>query len=348
MNTLAATLSDWHARHGRHDLPWQRPPRTPYRVWLAEVMLQQTRVATAIPYFERFTAALPDLPALAAADEDRVLALWSGLGYYRRARHLHAAARICMAEHGGELPRDFAALAALPGIGRSTAGAVLAQAWDLPHAILDGNAKRVLARWHGIEGWPGQPAVTRRLWQLAEAHTPRRQAAIYTQAIMDLGATLCTPRAPQCPRCPLAQGCAAHRAGLTARIPAARPRRALPRRHVHWLLLRDAQGRILLERRGNAGVWPRLWSLPETTAAPRRYAAQLVRLHGPAQRLRPLRHGFTHFQLEAQPLLFEGATAVPGVEDTNARCWLHPQTARALALPAPVRRLLELLPEIPP
>ena len=215
MNAFAHTLLAWFDRHGRQDLPWQHP-REAYRVWLSEVMLQQTQVATVVPYFQRFVAALPTLPALARAEEDRVLALWSGLGYYRRARFLHRAAQLCVERHGGELPRQFDALAALPGIGRSTAGAILAQAHGLRFAILDGNVKRVLARYHGIHGHPGQSAIERQLWQHAEAHTPDSRLADYTQAIMDLGATVCVRARPLCEACPLAADCVARRDRLTA------------------------------------------------------------------------------------------------------------------------------------
>ncbi|HEY0861830.1 MAG TPA: A/G-specific adenine glycosylase, partial [Pseudoxanthomonas sp.] len=192
--TFAARLLAWFDRHGRHDLPWQHP-RTPYRVWLSEIMLQQTQVATVVPYFLRFIERFPTLPDLAAASTDEVMAHWAGLGYYARARNLHAAARACVAGHEGVLPRDFDALHALPGIGRSTAGAVLAQAWDDRFAILDGNVKRVLARFHGVAGWPGLPAVEKQLWALAERHlhdVPDGRLADYTQAQMDFGATLCT------------------------------------------------------------------------------------------------------------------------------------------------------------
>ena len=183
-------LLSWFDQHGRHDLPWQHP-RTPYRVWLSEIMLQQTQVSVVIPYFQRFVTALPDLQALAAASQDDVLALWSGLGYYARARNLHAAAKTCIELHAGELPRDAAALIALPGIGRSTAGAILAQAWGERAAILDGNVKRVLCRLHGIAGWPGTPAVEKTLWVIAESLLPDARLADYTQAQMDFGATLC-------------------------------------------------------------------------------------------------------------------------------------------------------------
>lgn len=347
MSPLAAALLAWHGCHGRHDLPWQQAPRTPYRIWLAEIMLQQTQVATVIPYYARFLAALPDLSSLADASEDTVLALWSGLGYYRRARHLHAAARQCVELHGGELPRDFDALSALPGIGRSTAGAILAQAWDLPFAILDGNVKRVLARYHAIDGWPGQSAIERQLWVRAVEHTPQHHAGDYAQAIMDLGATLCTPAKPDCVRCPLRDTCAALACGLYERLPTPRPARALPQRHIHWLLLRDGTGRILLEQRDAAGIWPRLWSLPEAESDPEVHAARLARIAGTPSELPPLRHTFTHFQLVATPLLFDGTHAAATIGEEAARAWHSPEAARTLALPAPVRRLLDHLPELP-
>lgn len=329
----------------RHDLPWQQSldhgGRDAYRVWLSEIMLQQTQVATVIGYFERFVAALPSLRALAAAPEDQVLALWSGLGYYRRARFLHRAAQLCVEHHDGELPRDFAALAALPGIGRSTAGAILAQAHDLRFPILDGNVKRVLTRWHGIHGHPGESAVEKQLWQHADAHTPIARVADYTQAIMDLGATVCTRAKPRCEACPLAQDCIARRDALTAELPTRKPGKALPSRSTFMLLLRDAHGRMLLERRGPQGVWSGLWSLPE--AADIDAAWRLARHHASiddAQPLTPFTHTFSHYRLNIEPLLFDGATATTGVGDHPDRRWCAPGELAKLGLPAPVRELL--------
>ncbi|HET9834885.1 MAG TPA: A/G-specific adenine glycosylase, partial [Rhodanobacteraceae bacterium] len=307
---LAARLLPWFDRHGRHDLPWQDTPsnpRTPYRVWVSEVMLQQTQVATVIPYFERFVHELPNVRALANANEDHVFALWSGLGYYRRARHLHRAAHACVARHGGELPRDFASLAALPGIGRSTAGAILALAYGERFPILDGNVKRVLTRFHGVHGWPGERVVEQRLWVLAERNTPDERIADYTQAIMDLGATVCTRARPRCEECPLANDCVAHKQGLTDELPQARPVRELPRKETVMLILRDAQDRILLQRRGASGVWSGLWSLPEAEdrAAADRIAASLAGLDPTqAEALPPLLHVFTHYRLRIHPLLW--------------------------------------------
>lgn len=347
MDDFARRLLRWYDRHGRHDLPWQHP-RTPYRVWVSEVMLQQTQVATVIPYFERFVAALPDIAALAAAPEDRVLALWSGLGYYRRARHLHAAARQCLALHGGELPRDFESLAALPGIGRSTASAILAQAHGQRRAILDGNVKRVLGRYHGVRGWPGERAVEQTLWSHAELHTPETRIADYTQAIMDLGATVCTRARPRCGECPQAKDCIARRDGLTTAIPAPRPARALPERRRVFVILRDGRGRVLLQRRPPQGVWPGLWSVPEADndLDAHALASRLAAIdRGAAAALPEIRHAFTHFKLRATPLEWRGVRAHPAIADEPALRWYSRAELADLGIPAPVRKVLTSWPE---
>jgi len=341
--SIAERLLCWYDTHGRSDLPWQHP-RTPYRVWLSEIMLQQTQVTTVVPYFLRFVHAFDSLATLAAAPLDDVLALWSGLGYYSRARNLHRAAQLCVAQHGGDLPRDFDALAALPGIGRSTAGAILAQAHGLRHAILDGNVKRVLARLHGIAGWPGNSAVAAQLWKCAEMHTPHERLPDYTQAIMDLGATLCARAKPRCSDCPLAADCVAQRDGLTAQLPERKPARALPTRATVMLLLRDAAGRILLQRRPATGVWAQLWSLPE--ADDESAARDLVaRDHSGAQAidlqpLPPFTHTFSHYRLDVMPLTARVAPPAR-IADDEQRRWLMPAQAAALGLPAPVRKLIE-------
>lgn len=342
MDAFAQHLLDWFDRHGRHDLPWQHP-RTPYRVWVSEVMLQQTQVATVIPYFVRFVTTLPDLPALAAADEDQVLALWSGLGYYRRARHLHAAAKQCTAQHAGELPRDFDALAALPGIGRSTAGAILALAHDQHHAILDGNVKRVLSRFHDVQGWPGERAVENVLWTHAEAHTPTTRCADYTQAIMDLGATVCTRSRPRCDACPHAHACIAHRDGLTDAIPVRRPTRALPEKRTVFAILRDRHDRVLLQRRPPTGVWPGLWSLPEAADphAARELAARLAGIDDSAgAELPEILHVFTHFKLRITSLEWHATVKPDALADEPATRWCSRSEIAALGLPTPVRQLL--------
>lgn len=342
MDGFAHRLLQWYGPHGRHDLPWQHP-RTPYRVWVSEVMLQQTQVATVIPYFERFIEALPDVAALAAAPEDQVMALWSGLGYYRRARHLHAAAKLCVVHHGGQLPRDFDALAALPGLGRSTAAAILALAHGERHAILDGNVKRVLARFHGVHGWPGERTNENALWTHAEAHTPSTRVADYTQAIMDLGATACTRANPRCAECPQTAECIAHRDNLTGSIPAPRPTRTLPEKHIVFVVLRDEHDRVLLQRRPPQGVWPRLWSLPEANdvdaATP--LAACLARLDSATAATLPgIRHTFTHFRLHAVPVEWRDVRANVALADDPDSRWCSAGEIATMGVPAPVRKLL--------
>lgn len=342
-DSFSRRLLAWFDAHGRHDLPWQHP-RAAYRVWIAEVMLQQTQVATVIPYFLRFVEKFTSLRALAAAPLDDVLASWSGLGYYSRARNLHRTAQICIDCHRGSLPRDFNALADLPGIGRSTAGAILAQAHGLRFPILDGNVKRVLARHHGVRGWPGSTAVQNELWAFAEAHTPRARVADYTQAIMDLGATVCTRAKPRCGECPLRGNCVAYREGTVDRLPERKPARALPMRKTIMLLLRDRAGRILLERRPPTGVWAQLWSLPEAEDADsaRHRLGNDIQLHA----LAPFTHTFSHYRLDVTPMTGIAA-ATRGIADAPDQCWLHPREAAALGLPAPVRKLIENLPEKP-
>ena len=342
----ATDLLRWFDVSGRHDLPWQHP-RTPYRVWLSEIMLQQTQVRVVVPYFERFVAALPDLPALAAASLDEVLALWSGLGYYARARNLHATARRCVELHGGELPRDLESLVALPGIGRSTAGAIASQAWGDRVAILDGNVKRVLCRVHGIAGWPGLPAVERRLWALAEAHVtgvPAARMADYTQAQMDLGATLCTRSAPACVLCPLQDDCVARREGLVEALPTPKPGKPLPARQATVLLLRDEAGRVLLQRRPPAGVWAALWSLPEhegRDAAAAWFERQVGQGFDRGQALPPIAHAFTHYRLSLQPLAWERVRLRAQVGEAQDLRWVARDELPSLGIPAPIRSLLE-------
>ena len=341
---FAEQLLAWFDIHGRHDLPWQSP-RTPYRVWLSEIMLQQTQVATVIPYFLRFVEKFASIAELAAAPVDDVLAAWSGLGYYSRARNLHKAAAICVERHGGELPREFDALAELPGIGRSTAGAILAQAHGFRFSILDGNVKRVLSRHHGVRGWPGSTAVQKELWEMAERHTPHERVVDYTQAIMDLGATVCTRARPRCAHCPLASTCIANIQGLTAQLPESKPSRALPRRETMMLIVRDSDGRLLLQRRPSAGVWAELWSLPEAAdieSAKSSVASIAARRSGDIA-LRPLQrftHTFSHYRLDITPIACDIERA-SRIADVAGNRWLLPDEAARLGLPAPVRKLIE-------
>ena len=340
---FASRLLGWFDRCGRHDLPWQHP-RTPYRTWLSEIMLQQTQVQVVAPYFERFVAALPDLRALAAAPLDQVLALWSGLGYYARARNLHAAARACVERHDGELPRDFDALVALPGIGRSTAGAILAQARGERFPILDGNVKRVLARLHGIEGWPGLPAIEKQLWALAAAQLPEERLADYTQAQMDFGATLCTRFDPACLACPLQDACVALRSGRVATLPTPKPGKPLPERNAVALLLQDAAGRVLLQRRPASGIWAALWSLPEAgdhASARDWFGAHVDGSYDNGKPLPTVAHGFTHFRLQLQPMHWQPVAMHARVADNDDLRWVPRADFGTLGMPAPIRRLLE-------
>ena len=345
---FARRLLAWYRRHGRHDLPW-RQTRDPYAIWISEIMLQQTQVATVLPYYRRFMAAFPDVARLAGAPLDAVLAHWSGLGYYARARNLHAAARRIVTHHGGRLPDDPAALQALPGIGRSTAGAILALAFHRPAPILDGNVRRVLCRYRAVPGWPGDPAVERRLWALAQALTPARRAHDYTQAIMDLGAGVCTRSRPRCPACPQRHHCRAHARGQETAFPRARPRRARPRREVAMILARDPRGRVLLARRPPAGLWGGLWSLPECDPGEdvAAWCRQRLGLAVRGRRDWPvLEHGFTHFVLHIHPVLVD-VTGTVRVMEHRPTVWYNPQRPGGRGLAAPVRRLLERLGSIP-
>ncbi|MDB6163837.1 MAG: mutY [Xanthomonadaceae bacterium] len=343
IDTFASRLLSWFDDNGRHDLPWQRP-RSAYRVWLSEVMLQQTQVTVVLPYFQRFVAALPDLQSLASATPDEVHALWSGLGYYARARNLHSTAQRCVAHHGGELPRDLDALTALPGIGRSTAGAILSQAWGDRFAILDGNVKRVLARYHGVDGWPGSAAVQDVLWAHALQHLPDVRLADYTQAQMDLGATLCTRHDPACVRCPLQDDCIALATGRTTDLPTPMPGKRLPERSTFVLLAQDCDSRVLMERRPPAGIWSGLWSLPEAEDddGARRWFDR--HLHGPYQdseALAPIAHAFSHYRLQLRPMRWADVASRPCVHDNADMRWFEPEQLDAIGIPAPIRKLLQ-------
>lgn len=346
IDTFADKLLTWFDHAGRHDLPWQHP-RTPYRVWLSEIMLQQTQVRVVIPYFARFLQAFPTLPDLAAASSDQVMAQWAGLGYYARARNLHAAAKQCVTLHGGDLPRDFDALHALPGIGRSTAGAILSQAWNDRFAIMDGNVKRVLSRVHGVAGWPGLPAIEKQLWTLAVEHVqhvPAGRLADYTQAQMDFGATLCTRANPSCLLCPVSQACVAFRDGLTEALPTPKPGKPLPERSAVMLMAFDRQGRILMQRRPPVGIWAALWSLPQAddlAGARRWFDAYLQGAFDDADTLPDTPHTFTHYRLHMQPLRWGRLTARAAVSDNDDLRWVAPGELASLGLPAPIRKLLD-------
>jgi A/G-specific DNA-adenine glycosylase (EC 3.2.2.-) len=330
----------WYDVHGRHDLPWQQPAST-YRVWISEIMLQQTQVTTVIPYFERFVARFADVSALAQADLDEVLSLWAGLGYYARARNLHRCAQVLERDHGGEFPHALEAVCALPGIGRSTAAAILSLSRNAPLAILDGNVKRVLARYHAVQGWPGQASVMRRLWQLSDAHTPSSRTGAYNQAMMDLGATLCQ-RQPDCPRCPLQNGCQARAQGNPRDYPGRKPRRAKPTRETHVMIIEQAN-QVLLQRRPPSGIWGGLWSLPQCNDGEDMMMWAKHQLGIDIQltedQMTPIRHEFTHFTLTIKPLRAR-CIGSHQLQDTECQ-WHGPERLAAAGLPAPIRTLLD-------
>ena len=336
---FSTQLLKWWDQHGRKDLPWQHP-RTAYRVWVSEIMLQQTQVKTVIPYFDRFIDRFPDIQSLAAASNDDVLAYWSGLGYYARARNLLKTAKICMAQHNADLPRTPAALNALPGIGESTANAIYSQAFDKPAVILDGNVKRVLTRYFAIEGWPGKSSIHKQLWDMAGQLLPVKRGADYTQAIMDLGATLCTRSNPLCDQCPVKRSCKALSTDTVDQFPTRRPSKKVRKMSFQMLILTDGKGNVMLERRPPAGIWGGLWSLPaddQGTAIKQRWGLS-------DQTLKPfetLKHQLTHIEMTIQPLIGHTEMLASGVECSSDQRWFSPQEWPALGLPKPVRHLLE-------
>ena len=337
---FSSRLIAWQDRHGRHDLPWQQS-RDAYRIWLSEIMLQQTQVSTVIPYYARFLERFPDIEALAAAPVDSVLERWAGLGYYARARNLHRCAQIVVAEHGGRFPQDPESIAELPGIGRSTA-AIAAFAYGRRAAILDGNVKRVLARCFGIEGFPGSAQTAKTLWALAESLLPAQRIEAYTQGLMDLGATLCTRGKPFCSACPLHEMCSARRGGRQAELPTAKPGKTVPERETSVLLLTDGR-RILLERRPPSGIWGGLLALPEVAAdGAEAFALRHACRIRATQALAPLKHSFTHFRLTIRPLLCLAEIGTQRVADGSGWEWLSPGDIQTAALPTPIRKLLRL------
>jgi len=346
---LAPRLLGWFTEHGRRNLPWQRDP-TPYRVWVSEIMLQQTQVATVVPYFERFMQRFPDVKTLAAAPVDEVLHLWSGLGYYARARNLHEAARMIVDDLGGEFPDTFEAIQRLPGIGRSTAGAILALSRHERHAILDGNVRRVLTRVFAIEGWPGERAVDNQLWDLSEACTPQLDVHHYTQAIMDLGATLCARSRPACERCPLQPLCLAHARGLQSQLPTPRPsgRERRVERTCMLIALAD-DGSVLLARRPARGVWGGLYSLPEFTGPEAAAAWAIERLGAKdpvVEELPTLRHSFTHFDLDIVPLRLRLHGPASFVAE-ESHVWYNSRAPAKLGIAAPVATLVRAYADVP-
>lgn len=343
---LAKPLLTWYAKEGRKTLPWQTP-RTPYRVWISEIMLQQTQVNTVIPYFQRFITRFPDIASLAKASEDEVFSLWTGLGYYRRARFLWQAAKMLMTEYQGQLPDSLDKLIALPGIGRSTAGAIMSLGFDQYAPILDGNVKRVLSRFYGIESWPGEPKTESLLWDLASKATPTKAVAAYNQAIMDLGSMICKRGQPLCEPCPLSKHCQAYASGDPSRLPVSKPKKALPVRKGRLAIIQDDRDNVLLIKRPETGIWSGLWSFPEiakdvkiATWLKEAFACKL----NSQEMLPSFRHTFTHFHWDIEPCLLK-VDRLPHWQQTLSQHerWFEQDAWHEVGLPKPIRQLLDEL-----
>ncbi|MBV35164.1 MAG: A/G-specific adenine glycosylase [Rickettsiales bacterium] len=339
-NSFQRKVIEYYRQHGRKHLPWQGT-KDPYRIWLSEIMLQQTQVATVIPYYEAFLERFPTIVDLAEASSDEVMHLWSGLGYYSRARNLHKAAKIVTEDFAGTFPKKPEQIETLPGVGRSTAGAIAAFAFDKPTAILDGNVKRVLARCYGIEGWAGKSAVLKALWAKAEENTPVKDTAQYNQAMMDLGAVICTRTKPKCDKCPLAKECFALKKGMISELPGKKPKKTRPKRSVYWLICIE-NNQVLLHKRPPSGIWGGLWCFPEIEQS------EPIPEH--SQKLSSFVHKFSHYDLEVQPLLVKKLSKTgimePNETERFALAFLNKKTQAKTAqigLPTPVSKLLASL-----
>jgi A/G-specific adenine glycosylase len=337
---FAQQLLSWFDDHGRHNLPWQ-DNRNAYRVWVSEIMLQQTQVATVIPYFERFMARFPQLSDLAAAPVDDVLALWTGLGYYSRARNLHKCAQVVTEQYQGDFPVDTQTLAQLPGIGPSTAAAIVSQAYNKPAAILDGNVKRVLTRIYAIEGWPGQKVIEQQLWDLAKQLTPQQRNADYTQAIMDLGATICRRNKPLCVACPMQNNCQALAQDKVNALPTRKPKKDLPEKQVWTLLLTDHQQNVQLYQRPHKGIWGGLWSLPEFASLEdmENHLALLGTTN--CQPLPEVKHAFSHYKLTLHPYRVSLPANHGYIQESTRLKWYASQQIDTIGLPSPIKQILQ-------
>jgi A/G-specific adenine glycosylase len=345
LSIFSEQLLAWYDQHGRKDLPWQQQP-TPYEVWLSEIMLQQTQVTTVIPYYQRFTKRFPTVDDLAKADVDDVLSLWTGLGYYARGRNLHKAAKLIVEKHKSELPTDLAALIDLPGIGRSTAGAIMTLGHQKNYPILDGNVKRVLTRYFAIEGWPSKKDIENRLWQEAERLLPKQRIANYIQAQMDLGATLCTRTKPRCVDCPLQMDCAAFAEGKPTKYPTPKPKKTTPTKSTNWIISLNDQGEVLLTKRPDSGIWGGLWTFPELSdhTEINQFCLDHLAIYANKITAMPaLHHVFSHFKLNIQPYLVNASINNYKVEENNHHDWYKIEQALRLGLPAPVKKILILL-----
>lgn len=343
MSRFSQQILQWFDQEGRTDLPWQHP-RSAYRVWVSEIMLQQTQVKTVIPYFETFMRRFPDIYALASAEQDDVMSCWAGLGYYARARNLHRCAKVIVEEYSGEFPVVLELLESLPGIGRSTAGAILSQAFEQRGVILDGNVKRVLSRYAAIEGWPGQASVAKQLWQLADQLMPKERYADYTQAIMDVGALICKRSKPECPHCPLQSDCQAQLLGTVELFPGKKSRKPLPTKSTRLLIIEHNQ-QILLEKRPPTGIWGGLWSLPEMNADCLESDIQhsVIERFGlipcDMQQGKSFKHTFSHFHLMIEPWRLQVDSKVNKVAESQAE-WVEVDRLEAFGMPRPVEQLI--------
>lgn len=334
-------ILNWFDQYGRKNLPWQQDI-TPYRVWISEIMLQQTQVTTVIPYFLRFTGSFPDVFSLANAPIDNVLQHWSGLGYYARARNLHKAAQV-IADNGGHFPDTLEALTSLPGVGRSTAGAILSIACRQSHPILDGNVKRVLCRFKGVHGWSGDTKIAKELWAISTRYTPAERTADYTQAMMDMGATVCTRSKPNCSECPLRQACHAYLENKVSELPTPKPRKVLPIKRSYFLWLQDVDRQILLLKRPPSGIWGGLWSLPQFDSIEELQEWCLEKnfvLHQ-QKTLASQRHTFSHYHLDYTTLVAHTENPNNNVMEANLAVWYKIPQTDSLGLPAPIKRLLQ-------
>lgn len=340
--SFSERILQWFDKHGRKNLPWQHN-RTPYRVWVSEIMLQQTQVATVIPYYKRFMERFPDVASLASATQDEVLSYWAGLGYYARGRNLHKCAQVITEIYQGNFPETVEELETLPGIGRSTAGAIISLSSGKHAVILDGNVKRVLARHHAVEGWPGKTPIANELWKYAEQHTPEKRCDDYNQAMMDLGATLCSRTKPACSLCPISETCEALTENRQTDFPGKKPKKTLPIKTVQWLVMQNKEGEFFLEQRPPQGIWGGLWSFPELTMED--CVHEEAEKFGKSQNseiLKPFRHTFSHYHLDIHPILLEIDKIYTGIGEPN-KAWIKTEQLSTVGLAAPVKKLLNQL-----
>ena len=339
---FSQAVLNWFDDHGRHDLPWQKN-KTPYRVWVSEIMLQQTQVVTVIDYYQRFMLRFPTVQDLAEAETDEVLHYWTGLGYYARARNLHKCAQTVVNEFHGKFPKSVEALESLSGIGRSTAGAIASISMGMPASILDGNVKRVLSRFHAIEGWPGNKKVADKMWVIAERYTPSKRTGDYTQAMMDLGATLCSRSKPQCQVCPLMSQCEAYAQDTVKAYPNSKPKKEKPIKSVRMLML-EHQGEVLLLQQPNTGIWGGLWIFPQQEVAQSHAESEWL-LNASIKAVEDkqvFRHTFSHYHLDIHPMRIQLHTK-PDTVGERPLLWYDLNNPASVGLAAPVKKLLESL-----